>query len=368
MRFDFFLCPLYITEENNRQSRGKLMENNVAARKNDFYISGMTEDINGGIFHCSWQNNCAQVRKFYPLERNLCLCWSPDKRTIYASSQHAGVGFVSAYAVDENGALELKNSIQANGKSVCFLQTSGNGRFLYSANYASGNISEFTIGEDGAIADLKQSISHTGCSIHAEQTSPHPHCCTFTPDNRFLCVADLGADKILLYAFDAEKGISPVPAREYAVQPGAGPRHLIFDRDGRFAYLLCELGNSIMRFRYCDGEFEFIDTVSTLPHGAVNSSASTLKFSSNGKFLYAGNRGHDSLAVYSVDLDGKLAIQRFYSSGGSSPRDCNILDDIMIVTNEFSGEAAFFKCDENSGSIFDLCGRISLPRPLYVLI
>ncbi len=344
------------------------MGNNVAARKKDFYISGMTEDLNGGIFHCVWLDNCVQVRKFYPLERNLFLCWSPDKKTIYASSQHAGVGFVSAYGVDENGALELKNSIPANGRSVCFLQCSADGKYLYSANYASGNISEFTINEDGSLDVLNQSISHVGSSIHPEQTSPHPHCCTFTPDNRYLCVADLGTDKLLLYPFDAEKGISSVAEKEYAVQPGAGPRHLIFDRDGRFAYLLCELGNLIMRFRCFDGNLEFIDTVSTLSEEGGNSSASTLKFSSNGKFLYAGNRGHDTIAVYSVDHGGKLAIQRFYSSGGSSPRDFNILDDIMIVANEFSGEAVFFKCDENSGAIFDLCGRISLPRPLYVLI
>ena len=344
------------------------MGNNVAARKKDFYISGMTEDLNGGIFHCRWENDAVQVRKFYPLERNLFLCWSPDKRTIYASSQHEGVGFVSAYKVDDRGDLELKNTVQADGRSVCFLQTSPDGKFLYSANYASGNISEFTINEDGALGVLKQSIRHVGSSIHSEQSSPHPHCCTFTPDKRYLCVADLGTDKVLLYPFDAGKGIAPVAEKEYAVPPGAGPRQLIFDVSGNFAYLLCELGNLIMRFRYCDGNLEFIDMVSTLPDGVENSSAAALKFSSNGKFLYASNRGHDTIAVFAVDQEGKPADVKFYPSAGSSPRDFNFLDDILIAANEFSGEAAFFKCDESSGRIFEVCGKIALPRPLYILV
>ena len=336
--------------------------------KKDFYISGMTEDLNGGIFHCQWQNDTVQLKKFYPLERNLFLCWSPDKRTVYASGQHDGAGFVSAYKVDESGGLELKNTLPADGRSVCFLQTSPDGKFLYSANYASGNISEFTIAEDGSLGALKQSIRHVGSSIRSEQSSPHPHCCTFTPDKCYLCVADLGMDKLLLYPFDAERGISPAAAKEYAVQPGAGPRQLIFDVSGNFAYLLCELGNSIMRFRYCDGDFEFIDMVSTLPAGAENSSAAALKFSSNGKFLYASNRGHDSIAVFAVSRDGKLADVEFYPSAGSSPRDFNFLDDILIAANEFSGEAAVFKCDESSARIFDLCGKIALPRPLYILV
>ena len=337
---------------------------------NYFYISGMTEDQNGGIFHCAWRDNTPVIEEFHPLERNLCLCRASDRKTLYASSQHNGIGSVAAYNVDPQGKLRLMNTFPASGRSVCFLQASSNGKFLYSANYASGNISEFTLAPDGSLAALKQTINHTGCSIHHEQSSPHPHCCIFTPDEKYLCVADLGTDKILLYTFDPESGISPAAVKEFSVVPGSGPRQLLFDIRGRFLYTLCELGNTILRFSYRDGELIFIDSVSTLPPGVIESSAAAIKFSSDGSFLYASNRGNDSIAVFSVGSDGKISVKDFYSSGGSSPRDFNFLpgENILIAANEFSQEAVFFKCNLISGDITSApCGRLSLPRPLYIL-
>ena len=337
---------------------------------NCFYISGMTEDSNGGIFRCVWRNQTPETADFYPLERNLFLSWGATRETIYASTQHNGIGGVAAYHVDQNGKLHLLNKLPANGKSVCFLQISPDGKFLYSANYASGNISEFTIASDGSLAGLNRSINHTGNSIHAEQSSPHPHCCTFTPDNKYLCVTDLGTDKILLYSYDPDKGIAPAAAKEYSVTPGSGPRHLFFDTKGNFAYLICELGNVIQRFSYDRGELSFIDSVSTLPDGENSSSASTMKFSRNGRFLFAGNRGNDTIAVFTVDENGKLANKIFYPSGGSSPRDFNFLPkaNILAVANEFSGKTVFFICDDNSGQITEVCGELALPRPLYILV
>ena len=337
---------------------------------NSFYISGMTEDRNGGIFRCVWRDNAPQIEDFYPLERNLCLCWGPGRKTLYASSQHDGIGSVAAYNVDPQGKLRLLNTLPASGRSVCFLQASSNGKFLYSANYASGNISEFTLTPDGSPAALKQTIYHTGCSIHPEQSSPHPHCCIFTPDEKYLCVADLGTDKLLLYTFDPESGISPAATKEFSVVPGSGPRQLLFDAKGENLYILCELGNTIHRFNCRDGELNFIDSVSTLPPGANTSSAAAIKFSPDGHFLYASNRGNDSIVVFSVASDGKISVKNFYSSGGSSPRDFNFLPDknILIAANEFSQEAVFFNCDQTSGGIISTpCGKLSLPRPLYIL-
>ena len=338
---------------------------------NSFYISGMTEDQNGGIFHCVWRNNAPQIEEFHPLERNLCLAWAPDRKTLYASSQHDGIGSVAAYSVDPQGKLHHLNTLPASGRSVCFLQASACGRFLYSANYASGNISEFTIAPDGSLAALKQTIDHSGCSVHPEQTSPHPHCCIFTPDEKYLCVADLGTDKLLLYAFDPEHGISPAAVKAFAVAPGSGPRQLLFDAQGRFLYTLCELGNTIHRFSYSNGELHFIDAVSTLPPEAKDSSAAALKFSPDGKLLYASNRGDDSIAVFTVESDGKIFVKAFYSSGGSSPRDFNFLPgkNIIVAANEFSREAAFFNCDPASGVIASApCGKLTMPRPLYILL
>lgn len=335
-----------------------------------FYISGMSEDDTGGIFRCVWKDEKPVVEDFYPLERNTFLERSADGKVIYASMQHDGAGGVAAYRVGEKGKLALLNTLPANGRSVCFLQASANGRFLYTANYASGNISEFVLNEDGSLAALKQSIAHTGSGIRSEQDAPHPHCCVFTPDKRYLCVADLGIDKVLFYPYDPEQGIAPEAAKEYAVTPGYGPRHLFFDAAGKFACLLCELCNMICQYRYEDGELIFIGSISTLPEGENSGSASTVKFSRDGKFLYAGNRGGDTIAVFAVDEKGILTAQRFYDSGGRSPRDFNFLPsgDILVVGNEFSGAAGFFRCDREKGEIFERCASLELPRPLYVLV
>ena len=350
---------------------GQQEENNhIMNSTNCFYISGMTEDCNGGIFRCIWRNRTPEVKDFYPLERNLCLSWGATRETIYASTQHNGIGAVAAYNADQNGKLHLLNKMPANGQSVCFLQISPDGKFLYSANYASGNISEFTIAADGSLAALKQNISHSGKSIHAEQTSPHPHCCTFTPDKKYLCVTDLGTDKIIFYPYDPDEGASPVAAAEYSVTPGSGPRHLFFDPGSGFAYLICELSNVIQRFSYTGGNLNFIDTISTLPTGENNSSASTMKFSGNGRFLFAGNRGSDTIAVFAVNKNSKLTAEKFYPAGGSSPRDFNFLPgtNILAVANEFSGKTVFFTCDDSTGQIFEVCGELPLPRPLFILV
>lgn len=336
---------------------------------NLFYISGMTEDCNGGIFCCAWQNGAPQLRDFVPLERNTFLAWGKDRRTLYASMQHDGIGKAAAFQVQLDGKLHLLNTVPADGKSVCFLQMSADGKFLYSANYSSGNISEFLLNDDGSIAGLNRTITHHGKGIRAEQDAPHPHCCIFTPDNKFLCVTDLGIDKVFFYRFDPLHGIDPDAAAEYHLSAGSGPRHIFFDASGKFAYLLNELGNTLQSFRYENEKLLPIEKMSTLPDESIASSAATIKFSSNGNFLYSSNRGDDSIAVFTLDSNGRFTRQAFFPSGGSSPRDFTFLPDteILAVANEFSGEVSFFNCDQDSGKIFTCCGKLSLPRPLYIL-
>lgn len=335
-----------------------------------FYISGMTEDEHGGIFRCQWRNNTVQMVEFTPLRRNSFLAWSRDRRTVYASMQQETDGGAAAYRVQENGALEHLNTVFAGGRSVCYLEVSPDGKYLYSANYASGNISEFLLDADGVIARLNRTVSHYGSGVRTEQRSPHPHCCTFTPDGKFLCVVDLGIDRVKLYPFIPEQGLAVDGAAEIMLPPGCGPRHLVFAPDGKMAFLLCELGNKLFSFRYENGVFTLLDKVSTLPEACHSGSAAAIRLVPDGSRFFVSNRGSDTLAAVTFDDSGKLTVTGFFPAGGASPRDFNFLPgaEIVAVANEFSGKAVFFAGKPCRGQLGAEAAVLNLPRPLYVLV
>ena len=334
-------------------------------RRNCFYISGMTEDASGGIFRCRWDGT-PRILDRTPLERNLFLTWGGDGRTLYAAARDRGRGAVAAFRVAPDGELTLLNMLPAGGDSACYLTVSPDGKFLYSANYASGNWSEFPLAPDGALAKLNRVVD---CRKDARAPS-HPHCCVFTPDGKFLCVVDLGLDRIFLHAFDAGRGVSPDATEAVALETGFGPRHLCFDAAGQNAYLLGESSGEIQRFRYENGRFIPGCRVSALSApGKVVGEAAAIRLSRNGKFLFASNRGDDSIAVFSVNASGELTLKTHVPSLGKSPRDFFFLPGcgIMAVANEFSDEVVFFACDQNSGEIGVPLGKLALPRPLYLL-
>lgn len=334
-----------------------------------FYISGMTEDERGGIFRCQWSDKTVQVAEFTPLRRNSFLAWSRDRRTLYGSMQ-ASDGGVASYRVGADGALQHLNTVYAGGRSVCYLEVSPDGRFLYSANYASGNISEFALASDGAVERLIRTVRHIGSGVRTEQRSAHPHCAVFTPDGKYLAVVDLGIDRVMLYPFVPGEGITAEAAGEMLLPPGCGPRHLVFAPDGKMAFLLCELGNELYSFGYENGKFTQLDKISTLPETYRGGSAAAIRFAPGGKRFFVSNRGSNTLAAVTFDGSGKLTVTGFFPAGGSSPRDFNFLpgSEIVAVANEFSGEAVFFNCAPDTGVIGGAAGVLSLPRPLYVLV
>lgn len=332
--------------------------------RRNFYIAGMSESSSGGIFRCQYDGLAFETVDFTPLERCLFLVWGKKKKTLYATAQYDGVGKIAAYRVDSEGKLILLDIVGAGGQSACFLVLSENGKHLYSANYASGNFSEFTLEDNGCIAKESRKTLEFG-------QNSHPHCCGFTPDGKFLYVVDAGADRVIFYAYDPVDGIGEKSSWIMELPAASNPRHMFFDAAGKNAYIITEQANDIRRYRWENGKLLMTDVVSTLPEKSEKkSSASTIKFSQNGKFLFAGNRGDDSIAIFQIDCDGKLNCEKIVPSGNSSPREFEFLSDtdIIAIANELSGEVDFFHCEQNSGIISDFCGSLEFPRPLYVLV
>lgn len=341
--------------------------------KHIFYIAAMTTDTSGGIFtYTIDENNQLEMISHAPISGANYMDFSTDGKLLYSTSTIGEGGAAAAYRIQPDGTLDFINQLPSNGRSTCYIKAAPGGKYLYTANYFSSNISEFKLAENGAIDKLIRNIAYTGAGPNLpRQDVPHPHYVNFTPDKKYLIVIDLGLDHIKLYSFDPEKGLTaPDTPYIYEVTPaGSGPRHLIFNQAGDRAYLINELGNTVEVLNYTDGKFEFVQIINTLPDDFTDfSKASAIRLSPDGRFLFASNRGFDSVAVYAVGDDGTLELRDIVPTGGVSPRDINLLPggNILAAANEFSNVVTYFDFDQASGKLSKRPETTELPRPLAI--
>jgi 6-phosphogluconolactonase len=251
----------------------------------------------------------------------------PGGRCLYAVNEVGDAGTVSAFAIDaETGKLTLLNRQGSGGGGPCHLSVDATGRCLLVANYNSGSIAALPIHADGSLGEATTTIQHTGSSVNpARQTGPHAHFICPSPDDRFALNCDLGLDKVFVYRLDADAArLSPGDPPFATVAPGSGPRHLTFSPDGRFVYVINEMGGTINVFSYnaANAALTGVQTISTLPADfSGKNTAAEIALTPSGKFLYASNRGDDSLAVFAVDRkSGRLTLVEHQSTQGRTPR------------------------------------------------
>lgn len=348
-----------------------------------FYVvsRAKTED-GGGIHRFAWKDApggaVPEIVGFTPVDRCNWIAFSPNRRTLYATctlnGDAEGEGGVAAFAVSpEDGALTPCGVLATGGKAPCHLTTDPSGRFLFVANYLGGNVSVFRLTPEGGLASRIALHPHTGHGPDASrQEGPHPHYTGLTPDGRFLSVVDLGIDRIVTYPLDAERGINPAGRMDSAVtSPGAGPRHLVFADNGKIVYLLNELANTVQSLHYANGQYTPLAEVSLLP-STVNqySKAAAVRLSRDGRFLYATNRGFDTVVVFALDGAGGLTRVESVFSGGDSPRDAHILpgDDLFATANESSNRLVLFHRDSESGRLTPHGAVFPMPQPLCILV
>ena len=252
------------------------------------------------------------------------LALHPNGRFLYAVSELGNDGkvngSVTAFAIDhKSGMLTALNTVSSGGGGSCHLVVDKTGGNLLVANYGSGSAACFRLAPDGRIGERTALMQHGGAGADPErQRGPHAHAVVLSPDNRFLFVPDLGLDKVFVYRFDAARGTLSADDPPFgAVAPGSGPRHLAFHPNGRFAYVVNEMKSSVTAFAYDreTGALRDPRTVSNLPDdfSGVDNSAE-IETDAEGKFLYASNRGHDSITIYAIDRGEWRA-----DHGGSRP-------------------------------------------------
>ncbi len=311
------------------------------------------------------------------------LAIDPSRRFLYAVNEvqnykGASSGAVSAFAINlgadgrQTGTLSLLNQVPSRGADPCYIAFDKSGKYALVANYTGGSVAVFPVQSDGHIGDPSAFVQHRGSSVNKErQEGPHAHWIETTPDNRFAIAVDLGLDELLVYHFDASKGsLTPNDPPYASVDPGAGPRHLAFHPNGKFAYVVNELQSTITAFSYDPGRgvLEKLKTVSTLPKGFSGSNdTAEIRVHPNGKFLFASNRGHDSIAVFSVDSrTGALTLVDHYPTQGKTPRNFEIdpSGKLLFVANQGSDNIVVFRINSDNGRLTPTGQTLNVPSPV----
>jgi len=283
-------------------------------------------------------------------------------------------GGVASFRIGEAGNLQMINEVTSGGSAPCHISLDRTEQLLMAANYNGGNISAFPIRADGGLGKMSSFHQHSGSSVNpSRQKEPHAHSINPSPDNRFALVADLGLDKVFVYRLDPATGTlernSPAFAR---VSPGSGPRHLAFHPNGSVVYVINEMASTITVFRYQpeEGALLEIATESTLPAGfeGRNSTAEVV-VEPGGKYLYGSNRGHDSIAVFSIDPEsGRLSAVQHRSTEGRTPRNFCLSPDgrFLLAANQRSDNIVVFPVESDTGKLLDPVDEVSLGAPVCI--
>ena len=305
------------------------------------------------------------------------LTMHPTGRYLYAANEHPSgpanaPGTVSAFAVDGT-KLKLINIVSSRGAGPCHVAVDRTGNWLFAANYAGGSIAAFPIHTNGGLGEASSFFQHTLTSVEPRQKEPHAHMVVLSPDNRFLLVADLGGDRVFVYRFDERSGkltLNNPPSG--ILPPGSGPRHIAFSRDGKLLYVLSELKDTVTTFRWDAGKgtLQSTGTLSALPAGYTGpKSGAEIAVHPNGKFLYTSNRGHDSIAMFSIAADGKLTASGHEPTRGKTPRNFAIdpTGKFLLAANQDSSTIGVFRIDETTGKLTPSGDPVAVPTPVSIL-
>ncbi|MDR3679640.1 MAG: lactonase family protein [Flavipsychrobacter sp.] len=290
------------------------------------------------------------------------LTLSPNGKYVYActGAQQKGGGAVSSYAVNiATGVLSFISTQKSGGENPVYLSVHQSGKWLLNANYTGGSISAYLLDTSGTIAPASQTISFKDSSVNKErQDRAHPHSILFSPQQDYVFVPDLGADKIRCFAFESS-GTQPLQA---AAQPyvttvaGSGPRHLTFHPNGHFCYCTEEMGGTVTVYTYSAGKLDSIQRVPTRKkQKRKDYSNADIHISPDGMFLYASNRSKENnIAIFSINQQsGKLKWVGTQSTLGNHPRNFAIYPTgkFLLVANQISGDIVVFKRDIKTGML-----------------
>jgi len=312
----------------------------------------------------------------------------PNGKWAYAANESGKQSAISAFSIDAKSArLTLLNQLPALGEDPCYLSFDKTGKYLFVANYTSGNIVVFPILPDGKLGEHTSTIQDAGIlgPNKERQEAPHAHWIEPALDGRSVYVADLSLDRVLRYKFDATKGTlsaGPVQSnfskklvdQSAKLDPGTGPRHVVFSGNGGYMYVLGELQSTVTALHLL-GTDDYLPTpfqrISALPTGfSGRNDAAEIALHPSGRFLYTSNRGKDTIAVFNVQpSDGRLSLAANISTGGKEPRHFAIdpTGRFLLAENQNSNSIVVFRIDLATGALSQVSTTEGVPSPVCLV-
>jgi 6-phosphogluconolactonase len=340
-----------------------------------FYVGTYTDGSSKGIYRYSLQANgtMKQTGLAAASSNPSFLATSSNGRYLLAVNENGddsgGGGTVSLFSVSGE-SLNFLEQQSSGGKWPCHIAINDQG-FVLAANYGSGNVSLLKLDASGKLQGPLDMLQHTGKGSHPRQDEPHAHSTWFAPDGMIITV-DLGTNQLWFTSLDRESNkLVPATPATLDMPPASGPRHLAFHPNGSWLYVINELSSSVSQVtKNSTGGYELGSTVSTLPASYTDESyCADIHVSADGKFLYASNRGHNSIAMFSIHpQDGSLTLIGHESVRGDWPRNFTLSpnEDFLLVANQRSNNIVSFKRDPSTGTL-QFAGEIEAPSPVCLL-
>ncbi len=335
-----------------------------------------------GIYHCTLDTatgKLSESRLVAEMSGPGFLAMHPSRSHLYAVGGLQGKPVVAAFRISSTKAeagLEFVNAVEIGDGGAAHVAVDRAGKMLLTAQYGGGSVAAFKLNPDGSIQERTQMIKHEGAAgvVAGRQDSSHAHWVGFSPDQRFAFVPDLGLDKVLIYEVDTDAA-KLTPRGFGSVPPGGGPRHMKFHPNGKWIYVLNELDLSISLFDYdpASGAMVLKQTVPTVSKEELAkeqfSSCSEIRVHPSGRFVYAANRGHDTISVFAVADDGQLSLVQNENVRGATPRNFNLDPSAkwLLAAGQDSHTLASFAVNAETGQITFNRSVISTPSPICVM-
>ncbi|HDR4604479.1 lactonase family protein [Bacillus anthracis] len=338
------------------------------------YVGTYTKENSEGIYKFTLDTEAKKISNVTlaaKLDNPTYVTINRKNEYLYSVVKEGESGGVAAYSINsKTGELTEENRQVVEGASPCHVSVDSGNHTVVTANYHKGTIESFEVNEDGTINPATSIMAHEGSGPNKErQEKPHAHYAGHTPDEKYVVGVDLGIDKIITYEI---KDSRLTEVNRLSVNPGSGPRHITFHPNGKYAYVMTELSSEVIVLTYnpAEGSFTELQYISTVPEEFdENNQGSAIHISSDGRFVYAGNRGHNSITVFSVDENsGQLTFVAHTSTEGNWPRDF-VLDPtekFLVATNEKSHNLVLFSRSESTGKLTLLQSDVAVPEPVCV--
>jgi 6-phosphogluconolactonase len=298
---------------------------------------------------------------------------SPNGKNLYAVNWQGTDAVkgdtVSAYAINpKTGALTFLNKVSSAGVQPNQVVVDPTGKMAVTVNYNTGTLAALPIESDGRLGEAFYVDQHTGQPLSPRQPGPRAHGVVFSKDDRFAYVAELGLDRVYSYRIDpARRVMAPFDPPYVSLKAGSGPRRLQLHPNGKFLYVNHETDSRVSVFEVNGGNLKEIQSLSTLPPDYKgNNSTAEIQIDRKGHFLYVSNRGHDSVALYTVDpLNGTLTWVENIPTLGRTPRNITIdpTNSYLFAANQGGDNVVVFRIDHRTGHLTPAGTQVQVSQP-----